>query len=239
MPKQGRDQFRGLPAEFPGREVICLPKGRELDEEYSCVSVYCAVPARGTTPGFVRVNLFASLLNVRSLIASAIVPVNFNGLAISAAGFLADSYAVYLQATGSDLEGMVALRADTCCATPGVFVPAPLQNPVNPGGADFADLIAENPAPFQTETGLYELHTEDSDPGLTVTIAEGQRVLGIAARAEALAVGSIEIDTPTLAAVVIEIEPGESSSIRPNGAMTGPATITFSNVLHFIVETVR
>lgn len=242
MPKSARDQFRALPLEFPGIETVSLPSRAEPDQEYSCASVYVATPRRGgVAAGLFRVNLFASLFGIRRLVASAFVPLNFTGHVISAAGILADSFDVYVQASDPTIEIFVALRADTCCATPGVLVPVELQNPGagNAPAPEFATLIQENPAPLQVETGLYELRSEDTDPGLTVTIAEGQRVLSVAARASGVAVGTVEIDTQTFAAVDLEIEPGESLAIDPKGALVGPATITFSNVIHFIVETVR
>lgn len=239
MPKHGRDQFRALPAEFPGREVLSLPKGRDDDQEYSCVSVYAAVPFKGPAGALVRVNLFASLLNIRALVASAIVPQNFTGPVIHVAGFLADAYAVYLQATSPDAEGFIAMRADTCCATPGVFVPIPLQNPVPIAIPEFATLIAEPPAPNQIVTGLYELFTEDSTPGGILVIPAGMRILSIAIRASGAADGTVTIAGGTTGSAEFIVEQGETGQLEPLGTLVGPLVLTFTNFEHFAVETVR
>jgi hypothetical protein len=233
MPKHGRDQFRAMPPEFPGREVIALPKG-DTEEEFSCVTVYAAVPARSGLGGLVRINLFASLLNVRSFVASAIVPVNFTGPVISASGILADAYSVYLQATAPELEGYIALRADTCCAEPKVLVPVALQNPEIPEDQPVASLLVAEPmAPWQVTTGRYVVFTEVTTPGGVVTLGEGERVLSLALRSAAL------VNPFGTGPRVFAVQANEAGRLEPLGTMVGPGTLTFANFLHFGVETVR
>jgi len=140
----------GLPVAFPGKEVLAVDSGtEESPDEQALVSVYASVAGSGVPSG-VRLNLFARLQNIDQHVASVIAPVGTSGLFVTATGFLADTWAVYAQATSPDVMVAIAMSAKTCCASPAVRVRPDLLPFFNPGEsfAYLAPLIGGPPAPI-------------------------------------------------------------------------------------------
>jgi hypothetical protein len=244
MPRLRREKARGLPLDFPGREELSLPNDMQLGgelAEFTCATVYANVKPNNTG-NFARINLFGGSLGQRSLIASAFVGQGFQGPCIVASGFAVDGWHVLVQATGPGLELDLVLQAEGCCAEPSVLVPRELQQP--PAGLGDGNLIAAiaaaNPAPFQTETGLWQLVT-DATPGVPpYTVPRGIRVAGIAVIASQLVDGTLTITTPIGVQPVITVPAGGTFRVRPSGnSLVGPATINWANMARVVIELVR
>lgn len=139
------ENVRGLPADFPGTEILAIPF--DEDESSTC-SVYVSTSFEGT-PTVFRLNLFAELLGIRQHIASAFVanvPRGFSGLVMAVTGFLVDGWHLYAQAatSGGVSSANATIRATMaarpCCTDPFVRVPEPLL------ALPLAELIAGNVA---------------------------------------------------------------------------------------------
>lgn len=117
----GKDSGFGSGA--PGTEVCAL--SADVDEEIGVVSLYAAVPQRGSVTGsFVRFNLFADAGNTLQHIASAIAPAGTSGELIVVSGHVADSYHLFVQATNPRQDLKANLLAKSCCASSRVRVRA-------------------------------------------------------------------------------------------------------------------
>lgn len=232
MGKFQRSQIRGFGRQET--EIIAC----DANDVASCVSVYLSTSPHGRgLVELLRINVYADLMGIRSLLGSAFVTPPFRGLVLTAAGFAADAFHVTAQALSADtVIDAVSIGIEPCCSTPGVLIPRELQNPPPEGGILFVGQPL--PEPLTPGNGLYEVITEVG--GFGPELPRGQRVLRIVAQADdAPAVGTIDLDLNGRTQNTITIAGGTSLEVLPNGNLVGPAEIGFTNVVRFVIETVR
>ena len=228
--RQEREDISGLPLTGDGDEQLAV------DSPSACATVYVGVDTRPI--GIVRVNLFAELFGVRQLVASAFAPSGFKGVAIVVTGMQVDGWHVTFQATNPTMNVKAGIQAGRGCSGFSVFVPPGLlaRNP-NPDGSDLG-LFARNPAPFNRAQGLQRIDTNVLS-GNVSTLVAGERVQGFTVAAMAALDANVAIVDRGGIRPIIVVPAGEQLHDDFDGNLEGPGTITFSNFLSWIVQTVR
>lgn len=225
--RQEKDQITGLPLDGDGDEYLAV------DSPSGCATVYAAVPRAPI--GDVRVNLYAALFGVRELVASAMLAPGFKGACIEATGIQVDGWHVTFNSTNPAQVIRAGIQAGRGCSAFAVNVPQRLQIP--PSIDTPPALYARNVAPQGRLDGLPSVYTEAG--GATVALRSGERVLAIAAKANALLPMTITLILPMDVNQLITVDPGDSYRLEPGGSIGGPGTIDFVNADRFTVYTVR
>lgn len=230
--RQERDDIGGLSLDGEGEEFLAV------DSPSGCATVYVSNPAPSILGGNsdVRVNLYGGLFGVRQHIASALVPGGFKGAVIQATGIQVDGWHVTFNGASSAQRIRAGLQAGRGCSAFAVNVPQRLQQP--PAGDTPPALLRRNLAPLGRTDGLPSVYTEAG--GAVVTLRDGERVLAIAAKADAVLAMTIDLSALLLDVnQLITVDPGDSYRLEPGSSIGGPGPIIFTNAARFTVYTVR
>jgi len=122
-----KSALRGMGPQARDIPLMSLPVGTELSELTDCALYASVTNPRGAPAPVVRLDLVARLKGHAQPLGAVFLPVGFSGLAIVAAGFPADSYAVEGGATSPEIEVTVSMIARDCCGGTGVTIAPELQ----------------------------------------------------------------------------------------------------------------
>lgn len=231
--KRELDQISGLPVAGDGDEKL------QITGDTACASLFVGVDNQ--VIGVVRANLWAQLYGVRQLVASAFMVNGFRGLAIDVTGLPCDSWHVTFLASSPRINVKGGLIASCGCSAfsvnvpPSLLCPLPATDPDNPTPLS---MLVKNPMPFGGKRGLLNIYSSVVH-GNTATLVEGERVLSYTVAAVDDADATIDIALCGGSRETIDVPAGEQFTDDPESNLEGAGTITFSNWLSWVVETVR
>lgn len=238
------DNVKGLGVDFPGETVVSVKYLPDDPILRSCASAYVSNKTRGGVnwSATVRVNLFAELQSIQSLIGSAFVPPGGGGLVITASGFVADSWHIRIQAPSAQIEVAAALACCTGCAEPAVRVPRGFQQPPlppPPASPSLPQAFFDQPvAPFETVRGLSRVRSVGGLVGAAIALASDERVISISAQGDAAA-GALTYTHPDSTGQTILIGAGQTYRAEPGGALVGGTFTVSIPIVGLTIVTVR
>ena len=215
--KAHAENVRGLPIDFPGREILSVPF--DSDESSTC-SVYVDAPFEGV-PAVYRFNLFAELLGIRQHIASAFVqnvPKSFSGLIFSVTGFLVDGWHLYAQAisqggaiSATNATIRATMAAKPCCTDPFVRVPEPLLAfpPAEAIGTHVATFVLPAMTPLGGPNGQVLPFSVTADaPASPIVFPPGSRLVQLELLGSGPGNLSVDLFSPSGTSENITVAPG-------------------------------
>lgn len=238
------DNVKGLGVAFPGETVVSVKYLPDDPILRSCASAYVSNKTRGGAnwSATIRVNLFAELQSIQSLIGSAFVPPGAGGLVISASGFVADSWHIKIQAPTAQIEVAAALACCTGCAEPSVRVPRGFQQPLlppPPASPSLPQAFFDQPvAPFETVRGLSRVRSVAGALGNSIILLPDERVISISAQ-DGVGGGQITYEHPDGTVAVIDIDNNDTYRAEPGGALVGGVFTITQPIVDLTVITVR